>query len=839
VRTVVLVALVGLVASPATEAHAASVFVPGRTCDPNAFEPARACTLQLNAPGDRLAARGLTMFAEPAARPDARGEFGYLPFGPDDFLFDQVNVFWHAQHFLERLERYGLDVMAHPIFVRVQPGAGSFTHFVEPVSTIGTGLNGLDQGAKDGDIIVHEITHAVFNPRMPLGTYPIDKGESIPVLEGLADYFAAAVHGNTRIAEFARPPAGYHDITSDPAVFHYDRFDILPADPYSRGKVLNGALLEIRAALGETADELVFAATDYAPLRCFTCVADAIRSADNDRYAGAHMATIDSAFARRGIPSGPPIGIRIDTPVWAWLGDDITARLQHVCGVGPFQITWRARDASGNVEVLPSNTDQVSLRAQQTVTLEATLRDGRGVEYPASPVTVSAYDRTDPSLHVNGVRIDGPASISPGFRTRYTFVLLGGTGVPPVNAQWTAENAQLSEMTGNGVTVSPTANPVRLKLVYRDAAGQMARDSVTVTVLQPIIVSAIQGLSIMPEGGTGDYSVTAQGGLPPYHYAWTQQDVTGTHALRDSSLVVSLPTTADFTLRVTVSEALGRTGSATLLVRKLVPLALDPIAGPSELVAGQSGQFSVRPQGGHTPIHYQWNQVGVSASYRLADSPTVTSVSETNDFSLQLLATDAAGSTASRTHVVRVTGSLQVGPIEGPVSVVSGERATFRVAPRGGTPPYRYNWMQQDPVTAIPLGDSSEVTARPAIRDYWMTVTVRDSRDIVRVASRLLPVTPAPPPPPPVPPAVRAFRVLGNVLSRGANALLELPTPDAPGELVVLDATGRVRASGRVPEGSPPTLSVVLPPDLDSGVYFVRLQRSDRTWTARFVVIAR
>ena len=68
---------------------------------------------------------------------------------------------------------------------------------------------------------------------------------------------------------------------------------------------------------------------------------------------------------------------------------------------------------------------------------------------------------------------------------------------------------------------------------------------------------------------------------------------------------------------------------------------------------------------------------------------------------------------------------------------------------------------------------------------------------------------------------------------------LQLPTPDAPGELEILDTAGRLRASGRIPAGSGATLSVPLPGDLDSGVYFVRLRRSDRVWTARIVLIAK
>ena len=76
------------------------------------------------------------------------------------------------------------------------------------------------------------------------------------------------------------------------------------------------------------------------------------------------------------------------------------------------------------------------------------------------------------------------------------------------------------------------------------------------------------------------------------------------------------------------------------------------------------------------------------------------------------------------------------------------------------------------------------------------------------------------------------------MLRRGANLVIELPTPDAEGQVEVLDTTGRLRASGRISAGSGPQLSLSIPRDLDSGIYFVRLRRSDHTWTARLVVIA-
>ena len=803
---------------------------------PNAFSPALPCTLLLEAPGNRLTARGLHMFSQPTIVPQESGEFGYLPFGSDDLSFDHVNVFWHAQQHLLRLERYGIDLEEFPVLLHVQPGAGSFTHFLEPISTIGTGLNGLDRGAKDSDIIVHEITHAVFNPRMPLGGYPIDKGEAIPVLEGLADYFAAAVNGDTRIGEFARPPAGYHNIATDPAVYHYSRFDVLPGDPYSRGKVLNGALLEIRESLGETADELVVGALDYAPLRCFTCFADAVRWADGERYAGAHLGTINAAFERRGIGTGPPLVRDLVVPAWGWNDEDVTAKLLHSCGVGPFQITWSLRDSLGNVQVLPFQGDEAVFRAPGGVWIQATLRDALGVDHSAQPKHVGFFNRNDPQNNLGRIAIRGPSPLFEFSPASFTFELPDGAGVPPVTQRWTVWNASVRDgLDGRVVNVVPLTNPMRLKVTYRDAMNRVAEDSISVPVQTALRSGPVTGPAAMELDRVGTYSVLATAGSPPYRYAWTQTMGGEQRALPDTSHVTSWPATGDFTMRVTVSDSRGAIVTVSMPVRVVAPLEVGPIEGPATVISGNPGQFRVTLRGGASPFQFLWIQQHQFSSFTLANAYSVYTRPVNEDFTLRVTVLDATGASGSQSRAIQVANQLVLGQIEGPATVYAGRGEVFRVRPQGGVPPYRYYWSQHDELSSFPLPDSNEVTTRPATRDHWLTVSVGDALGQFRAASKRVVVQPAPP----EVPESRTFRLLGNVLHRGAVAVFQLPTPDAPGDLEVLDAAGRLRASGRIPAGSPPTLNVPLPQDLDSGIYFVRLRRTDRTWTSRLVVIAK
>ena len=630
-RFPVVVAFALLGTLPCSRAGAASgpVLVPviGRAATPNAFQPALPCTLMLVAPGNRLVGHGLSMRAEPPAVPTATGDFAYLPFGPDDYSFDQVNVFRHAQRFLERLQRYGLDLNEYPITVRVQRGIGSSTNLSEPSTAIGTGLDGKNADAKDSDIIVHELTHAVFNPRMPLDQYPLDKGESIPVPEGLADYFAAAVNGDTRMGEYSSPPDGFHDIASDSTIYNYQRWDQLPGDPYSRGKVLNGALLTLRRAIGETADELVFAALDHRPLRCMPCFADAMRWSDSERYGGAHLAAIDAAFASRGIGGGPPSHVAITGPPFVWTGDTTTFHLRHHCGLGPFTANWlKSEDGGATWLPLPANVDSVAVSANVPFKLKASLRDTRGVETPAAPANLTIYRSDDPTLRFHGIHIRGPATVPPTASSSFSATLDGGGGVTPVRYQWTAQGGVIVGLsTLTTVVVIPSLNTLHLSVVHSDAAGQSETDSLTVPVdLGSRRVSAvhIHGPAALETGLTALYTLALDGG-PGYDPLRIHWAIPGGRLAGPSDNVTAVTvvgTSGTPRLSVTYADAAGQSVTDTLAIQTLQHLSVS-IAGSDAVSPGQSARFIAAVTGGLPPYRMQWSRLSRARRSRCRMGP--------------------------------------------------------------------------------------------------------------------------------------------------------------------------------------------------------------------------
>jgi hypothetical protein len=78
--------------------------------------------------------------------------------------------------------------------------------------TIWFGQGKVTKLAYDGDVITHEVSHAILEPLLPQGDWLLDEygadGAPGAIDEGLADYFAAALSGDPFIGEYASRNAG-------------------------------------------------------------------------------------------------------------------------------------------------------------------------------------------------------------------------------------------------------------------------------------------------------------------------------------------------------------------------------------------------------------------------------------------------------------------------------------------------------------------------------------------------------------------------------------------------------------------------------------------------------
>jgi MYXO-CTERM domain-containing protein len=182
---------------------------------------------------------------EPRAEADSNGDFLIAPASPTEpeDPFAELSLFHHADSGLQRFAALGapglgstqLHVVSNLMWPPgslagdgargddpaqpFEPLAGAFYHGGEPLFA---GVNGLagpalwfGQGpvtdyAYDGDVVVHELTHAVLAAWQPLvNSQHADEqgliGSPSAINEALADYFAAAFAEDPEIGEYAAP----------------------------------------------------------------------------------------------------------------------------------------------------------------------------------------------------------------------------------------------------------------------------------------------------------------------------------------------------------------------------------------------------------------------------------------------------------------------------------------------------------------------------------------------------------------------------------------------------------------------------------------------------------
>ena len=144
--------------------------------------------------------------------------------------------------------------------------------------------------------------------------------------EGFGDFLAGAIFGDPCLGEYVN--FGQSECGGSPGLRWMQNTKVYPADfdacpntgpssseePHCGGEVWGATLWDLVEALGNNLAardlvlQLVLDAQFYLdPTSSFAEAAAAIRQADTILYSGAHVSTIDSVFAARGIATGGPV----------------------------------------------------------------------------------------------------------------------------------------------------------------------------------------------------------------------------------------------------------------------------------------------------------------------------------------------------------------------------------------------------------------------------------------------------------------------------------------------------------------------------------------------------
>lgn len=179
------------------------------------------------------------------------GENGFH-YDLNDPRFDQVQVFYYVQQYLQHLGKLGLEAVT-PLQIKVQVGEHSNMAFYYRGSIrLGSGDDvRFHERLRDPTVVLHEVTHAVIDR---VARLPAD-GVGGALNEAFADYFAASYLADPRI--------GLSSSLSGTPVRDLSTAGPLPAHPadapvYDLAQTVAGTFWDLRVSMGaETADALI------------------------------------------------------------------------------------------------------------------------------------------------------------------------------------------------------------------------------------------------------------------------------------------------------------------------------------------------------------------------------------------------------------------------------------------------------------------------------------------------------------------------------------------------------------------------------------------------------
>ncbi len=242
-------------------------------------------------------------------------------------------------------------------------------------------------------------------------------------------------------------------------------------------------------------------------------------------------------------------------------------------------------------------------------------------------------------------------------------------------------------------------------------------------------------------------TLTASGGAAPYRWALTGGGLPAGLAVGADGVVSGTPTTSGtWTFTVTVTDAAGLTGSATLQLPTAAPLAVTTSALPSGTV-GAAYSANIAAAGGQAPYRWQIVAGGIQPGLTLnADTGAISGTpSSGGTYDVTVQVADAGGRVATRAFTLDVTTMPAAGPF-GKSSPANGStnvvRNNLRLSWGASSGAVRYEWCADtvnnngcDGTWRSTTARSVTVTGMRALTTYYWQVRAVNAAGVVTDAN--------------------------------------------------------------------------------------------------------
>jgi gliding motility-associated-like protein len=347
-------------------------------------------------------------------------------------------------------------------------------------------------------------------------------------------------------------------------------------------------------------------------------------------------------------------------------------------GTAPYFFAW-----SGGTQNAAGNTITGLVAGLYSVTVT----DALGCTY-TDDVTITAPPAIDINITFTQVSCVG------GNDGTATATVTGGAG----GFIYSWDNGQQTGQTAAQLNVGQHF------LLVTDQTGCLARDTVIVTSVSPLVPINIESNPVSCFGGNdGSATVDVSGGTPPYTYSWN------TTPVQDSSTAVGL-TQGVYELFVIDANGCALT-PIIITVNEPTPLTIDTIIGIDPLCYnGNDGSVLVVPVGGTPSYSYQWT--GSNAITNAANNLTAGTY--------RVTVTDANGCTTTSSTFLN-DPLILIGQVStNPTSCNGGKDGRIQIdTVLGGFGPYTYSidgisFLPSDIIFFGLFGGNYDVTIRDA-----------------------------------------------------------------------------------------------------------------------------
>ncbi|MCB0524776.1 MAG: gliding motility-associated C-terminal domain-containing protein [Saprospiraceae bacterium] len=424
------------------------------------------------------------------------------------------------------------------------------------------------------------------------------------------------------------------------------------------------------------------------------------------------------------------------TNVSCYAGNDGQAVIMSSGGTPPYQYLWNTGDVQSQLSNVPSGAYQVTITDSNSCLIldSVFILEPSALQSNITHINISCFEAEDGSANVivtggtapytyhwdTGSNNDQMWNAGPG---THSVMIEDANGCiqfdsvkinepPPLIFDSTVADASCNGSQDGSAIVHTSGGTSPYVFAWENGASDSLQSNiasgtypVTVTdahgcsIAEVIVVgepstlqSIIEGVDITCFGGLDGYvSISASGGVSPYHYLWS----TGEQTDQVYQLAVG-------NYQVTVEDVNGCLSMQSVVLSEPPPLVTTMNSEAVSCFGGGDGQAALSASGGIAPYSFVWNN---GSSNQTAQNLTAGTYAVT--------VFDSHNCSTTNSVVVTQATALQGNSSVTDVSCYEGQDGSAELSISGGIPPYVYDWSN---------GSTGENASGLAIGNYAITV---------------------------------------------------------------------------------------------------------------------